>query len=204
MIEQHVVPPGSGVGLRLKRGDVLRVIDAEGGQTGDLLAYAPDGSQRLSNGRTFDYQGTIYVTTGDVLWSDRSERMLTIVADPAGRHDFLYASCSIEMYRLQYGETGYRPNCADNLRQAFRSLGIEPDPLPTSFNFFMNVDVGPDGRLTISPPRSRPGHALELRAEMDLAVALTACPTSSCNGGAPPRPLAYEIVAGPLPSHATS
>jgi uncharacterized protein len=200
MTERHVVPAAGGVGLRLQRGDLLRVIDVEGGQTGDLLAYAADGSQRLSNGRTFDYQGTIYVTTGDVLWSDRSEAMLTILADPAGRHDFLYASCSIEMYRMQYGETGDRPNCADNLRQAFRGLGLEADPLPTSLNVFMNVEVGPDGRLTIAPPRSRAGDALELRAEMDLAVALTACPASSCNGGAPPRPLAYEIVAGTLPS----
>lgn len=196
MTERHVVPAGGGRGLRLARGEVLRIIDVEGGQTGDLLAYAPDAGQRLSNGRTFDYQGTIYLSTGDVLWSDRSERMLTIVADPAGRHDFLYASCSIEMYRLQYGETGERPNCADNLRRAFRDLGIEPDPLPTSFNLFMNVEVGPDGRLEMRPPRARAGDALELRAEMDLAVALTACPASSCNGGAPPRPLAYEIVAG--------
>lgn len=191
-----MIPAGGGVGLRLRRGDLLRIVDVEGGQTGDLLAYATDGSQRLSNGRTFDYQGTIYVSTDDVLWSDRSERMLTIVSDAAGRHDFLYASCSLEMYRLQYGETGDRPNCADNLRRAFRGLGIEPDPLPTSFNFFMNVEVGTDGRLSIAPPRSRAGDALDLRAEMDLAVALTACPASSCNGGAPPRLLAYEILPG--------
>jgi uncharacterized protein YcgI (DUF1989 family) len=196
MTERHVIPAGEGRGLRLARGQVLRIVDVEGGQTGDLLAYAPDASQRLSNGRTFDYQGTIYLSTGDVLWSDRSERMLTIVADAAGRHDFLYASCSLEMYRLQYAETGERANCADSLRQAFRELGLEPDPLPTSFNFFMSVAVGPDGRLSMQPPRSRAGDALELRAEMDLAVALTACPASSCNGGAPPRPLAYEIVAG--------
>jgi hypothetical protein len=30
---------------------------------------------------------------------------------------------------------------------------------------------------------------------MDLAIALTACPAATCNGGAPPRPLAYEIMA---------
>jgi len=193
---RQVVPAAGGIGLRLRRGDVLKVIDAEGGQTGDLLAYSPDGRHRLSNGRTFDYEGKIYVTAGNVLWSDRSERMLTIVEDPAGRHDFLYASCSLEMYRLQYGETGYRPNCADNLREALRGLGVEPDPLPTAFNVFMRTEVDPEGRLTIVPPRSRKGDALVLRAEMDLAVALTACPAASCNGGAPPRPLACEIVPG--------
>jgi uncharacterized protein YcgI (DUF1989 family) len=193
MTERHVVPAAGGVGLRLQRGDLLRVIDVEGGQTGDLLAYAADGSQRLSNGRTFDYQGTIYVTTGDVLWSDRSEAMLTILADPAGRHDFLYASCSIEMYRMQYGVTDYHPNCHDNLCTALRELGVQPEPLTTAFNFFMNVDIV-GGKLSFAPPLSLPGEWVVFRAEMDLAVALSSCPASTCNGGAPPRAIAYEIL----------
>src|SRR5262245_37132399 len=83
----HLVPAGSGAGLRLKRGSRLRVIDVEGGQSGDLVAFSEDGSQRLSNGRTFDYGGKIYLSTGDVLWSDRSQPMLTIVDDHVGRHD---------------------------------------------------------------------------------------------------------------------
>ena len=191
-----VVPAGGGAGLRLRRGERLRVIDTEGGQSGDLVSYAADGSERLSNGRTFDYGGTIYLSTGDVLWSDRSNPMLTIVADDVGRHDFLYASCSIEMYRKQYAVTGYHPNCHDNLLAALRDLGIEPGPLPTAFNFFMNVEVAADGRLSFAPPRSRAGDAIVLRAEMDLAVALSACPASTCNGGAPPRPLAFEVLPG--------
>jgi uncharacterized protein YcgI (DUF1989 family) len=61
-----------GAGLRLRRGEQLGIIDVEGGQTGDLVAFSEDGRERLSNGRTFDYGGKIYVSTGDVLWSDRS------------------------------------------------------------------------------------------------------------------------------------
>ena len=194
MADRQVVPAGTGVGLRLRRGEQIRVIDPEGGQSGDLLAFSPDGSERLSNGRTFDYGGTIHLSTGDVLWSDRSNRMLTIVADEVGRHDFLYSPCSLEMYRIQYGVTDYHANCADNLLGALRQFGIEPDSVPTAFNVFMNVDVGTDGRLSFSPPRSRAGDSIVLRAEMDLAVALSSCPASTCNGGASPRPLAYEII----------
>ncbi len=196
MVERHLIAAASGAGLRLKRGEQLRIIDPEGGQTGDLVAFSQDGRQRLSNGRTFDYGGKIYVSTGDVLWSDRSNPMLTIVADQVGRHDFLYSPCSIEMYRTQYGVTGYHPNCTDNLCSALRDLGIEPEPLPSPLNFFMNVDVGPDGRLTFAPPRSRAGDSMVLRAEMDLAIALSSCPASTCNGGAPARPLAFEILRG--------
>lgn len=194
MAGRHLIPAAHGAGLRLKRGEQLRVTDPEGGQSGDLVAFSQDGRQRLSNGRTFDYGGKIYVSTGDILWSDRSNPMLTIVSDEVGRHDLLYAPCSIEMYRIQYGVTGYHANCYDNLCSALRELGMEPEPLPTALNFFMNVEVAVDGRLSFAPPRSRAGDSIVLRAEMDLAIALSSCPASTCNGGQPPRPLAFEII----------
>ncbi|HKE94191.1 MAG TPA: urea carboxylase-associated family protein [Povalibacter sp.] len=196
MTDRQLIPAAGGVGLRLKRGESLRIIDPEGGQSGDLMAFAQDGSERMSNGRTFDYNGKVYLSTNDVLWSDRSNPLLTITADDVGRHDFLYASCSLEMYRIQYGVTGYHPNCHDNLRAALRELGVEADSLPTAFNFFMHAEVAVDGRLSLLPPKSRAGDSMVLRAEMDLAIALSACPASTCNGGAPPRPLAFEILRG--------
>jgi len=198
MAEQRLIPAGSSIGLRLERGEQLRVIDPFGGQSGDLMAFSADGRERLSNGRTFDYDGKVYLSTGDVLWSDRSQPMLTIVADEVGRHDFLYAACSPEMYRLQYGVTEYHANCHDNLISALRDLGMAPEPLPTPFNLFMHVDVGADGKLVFSAPNSRAGEGITLRAEMDLAIAVSSCPASTCNGGAPPRPLAFEIIPAAL------
>ena len=193
MAQRQRIPAAGSAGLRLSRGEHLRIIDIEGGQTGDLMAFSRDGGERLSNGRSFDYNGKVYLSTGDVLWSDRSSPMLTIVEDGVGRHDFLYSSCSLEMYRIQYGVSGYHANCYDNLLTALRELGIEPDSLPTAFNFFLNVEVQPDGRLKILEPKCQPGDSMVLRAEMDLVIALSACPASTCNGGAPPRPLAFEV-----------
>jgi uncharacterized protein len=193
MTTRRIVSPGSAAGLHLARGQHLRLIDTEGGQTGDLMAFSRDGRERLSNGRSFDYCGKIFLSTGDVLWSDRSNPMLTIIADDVGRHDFLYASCSLEMYRMQYGVTDYHANCHDNLLAALRELGVQPDTLPTAFNFFMHVEVGPDGRLTILPPKCRAGDSMVLRADMDLVIAVSACPAATCNGDAPPRSLAFEV-----------
>ena len=192
-IQRHVIPAGHGAAIRLKRGAHLRVIDPEGGQSGDLFAVTQDGVQRLSNGRTFDFGGTIYLSTGDKLWSDCSNPMLTIVADDVGRHDFLYSPCNPDMYRLQYGVTGHHANCYDNLCAALRELEIKPEPLPTAFNFFMNVEIGANGRLHIAAPRSRAGDSIVLRAELDLAIALSACPAATCNGGGATKPLAYEV-----------
>lgn len=194
MGDRIIIPAGGGTGLRLARGRHLRIIDTEGGQSGDLVAFSADGSERLSNGRTFDYGGKVYLSTGDVLWSDRSNPLLTIVADDVGRHDFLYASCSLEMYRLQYGVTGHHANCHDSLCGALADLGLDARPLPTAFNFFMAVDISPEGKLSFQPPRSKAGDSFVVRAEMDLAIAVSACPAATCNGGAPPRPLACELV----------
>jgi uncharacterized protein YcgI (DUF1989 family) len=171
MTELRMVPAAGGVGLRLLKGARLRIVDIEGGQTGDLVAYSADGTERLSTGRTFDYNEKVRLTTGDVLWSDRSNRMLTIVADDVGRHDMFYAPCSPEMYRMQYGFDDH-PNCQDSLTAALRQFGIDPVSPPQTFNFFMNVDIDDEGRLAIVPPRSWPGAATVLRAEMDLVVAL--------------------------------
>jgi uncharacterized protein YcgI (DUF1989 family) len=194
MNSHKIIPAGGGAGFVLKQGERIRVIDPDGGQSGDLAAFSTDGAQRLSNGRTFDYGGKLFLSTGDVLWSDRSNPLLTIVADDVGRHDFLYAPCSLEMYRKQYGVTGYHANCHDNLCSALRGQGIEPAPMTIAFNLFMNVEVQPDGRLTFAPSKSRAGDSITLRAEMDLVVALTACPAGTCNGDAAPKPLAYEIL----------
>lgn len=194
MANRQLIGPGCGAGFTIARGQRLRVIDPEGGQSGDLVAYSSDGRQRLSNGSTFDCTGKVYLTTGDVLWSSSRSPMFTIVSDDVGRHDFLYAPCSIEMYRSEYGITGHHANCHDNLRAAFQSMGIDLPFVPTAFNVFMNVDVTDTGALAIKPPRSRAGDSLVLRAEMDMKVALTTCPASNCNGGGPTRPLAYQVL----------
>jgi len=49
-----------------------------------------------------------------------------------------------------------------------------------------------DGKLMLDPPLSKAGDSIVLRAELDLAVALSACPAGVCNGGTP-KPVAYEI-----------
>jgi hypothetical protein len=185
---------GTGAFVAQKAGQTLRIIDPQGGQSGDLIAYRDgDITEWLSNGRTFDYNGTIYLTKGNVLYSNKSNPMLTITRDDVGRHDFLYASCSREMYRIQYGSADH-PNCLSNIVGALSHLGVEPHRVPTAFNFFMNAQVGEDGRIAIMPPLSKPGDATEFLAEMDLAIAITACPSLTCNGGTI-KPVQYELLS---------
>src|SRR5215813_1959364 len=96
------------------------------------------------------------------------------------------------MYRIQYGLADH-PNCLDNLASALAEHGVTADRLPTAFNFFMNARVREDGALVISAPTSREGQSIELRAEMDLVVAISACSSPGCNGGAT-KPIGYQVV----------
>src|SRR5262245_910060 len=176
------IPARCGFALVLRRGQLLRVIDPEGEQVADVVTFSEsDPRERLSNGRSFDYGGRIYFTTGHTLYSDRSNPMLTIVSDTVGRHDFLLTPCSREMFRIQYGVTGKQPNCLDNLAKAIARRGVDPALIPTPFNAFMNVDVLPDGGLDIRPPRSKAGDSITLRAEMELLVAVSAWAAGRCN-----------------------
>src|SRR5437868_302964 len=115
--------PQTGIAFELSKGQVLRVIDLEGEQVADFVAFAKeDKSEWLSSGRSLDYANSIYLTTGNILYSNRSRPMLKIVADDVGRHDFLLTPCSPETFKIIYRETNYHPSCFENLAKHLASF----------------------------------------------------------------------------------
>lgn len=184
MMVRHSIPPRSGTAFRLAAGETLKVIDPEGVQVADLLAYnAADVREVISNGRTLDYAETIKLTTGHVLYSNRSRPMLSIVEDKVGTHDFLLTPCSKATFQHFYPDKPVHRGCFGNLAEALEPYGIGEDDIPVAFNCFMNVPVGPKGAITVEPPLSKAGDFIRLRAEMDLIIGLTACSAYASNGG---------------------
>ena len=190
----HVIPPRSGAGFRLAAGQSLTVIDPEGRQVADLLAYnAADVREVISSGRTLDYAETIRLTTGHLLYSNRSRPMLEIVEDSVGRHDFLLTPCSYDTFHHFYPDLPPHRGCFGNLAEALAPFGVEEDAIPVAFNCFMNVPVdGATGRLEVLPPTSVAGDRIVLRARMDLVIGLTACSAPASNGGSF-KPIHYRI-----------
>ena len=181
-IQRYHLEPQTGIGFSVQKGQRLRIIDLQGEQVSDLVAFArEDPREWLSSGRSIDYANTIYLTTGHILYSNRSRPMLTLGEDKVGRHDFLLTPCSPETFQIIYGNLEPHPSCFGNLVENLGPFGISPDDIPTTFNVFMNVVVAPNGELTIGPPRSKPGDYLDLRAEMDLIVGVTACSAEMSN-----------------------
>ena len=195
--ERVRIEPQTGYGLELKRGQILRVVDPEGEQVSDVMAFAAgDKAEKLSSGRSIDYNNTIYLTSGHVLYSSRSRPMFTILEDTVGRHDFLLTPCSPETFEILYEvHEGYHPSCLQNLAVNLGPFGIVEDDIPTTFNVFMNVAVSPSGELDIRPPLSKAGDYVELRAEMDLIVGVTACSAEKSNNYGF-KPIEIEVREG--------
>ena len=188
------IAPRSGVAFRLEEGETLTVVDPQGGQVSDLLAFnADDVREVISNGRTFDYEETISLGQGNRLWSNRSKPMLEIVEDTVGRHDFLLTPCSEATFRHFYADKPVHRGCFGNLAEALSPYGVEADMIPTAFNLFMNVPVdGATGRLAVEPPVSKSGDHISMRALSPLIIGLTACSAyDSCGGTF--KPIDYAI-----------
>lgn len=190
----QAIAPRSGVAFTLDRGQRLTVIDPQGEQVADLLAYnRHDTGEVLSSGRTLDYASRIYLTTGDPLYSNRSNVMLRIVEDTVGRHDFLLTPCSKDTFRIIYGDTDPHRGCFGNLAAALAPYGIGPDQIPIAFNCFMNVPIdATTGAITVEPPLSRAGDHITFEAQADLIIGLTACSALQSNNGSF-KPIHYRI-----------
>lgn len=194
MTETITIEKQSGKAFYLKQGDLLTVTDPLGMQVSDMVLFnATDFGERISSGKSLDFEESILLTAGNFLWSNRSHKMMQIVEDTNGRNDFLLAPCSKETFEIMYEHTGYHPSCLDNLAKNLAPMGIEEDDIPTAFNIFMNVQFDERGKISVLPPTSVAGDYVRFRAEMDLLVCLTACSAEDSNGGTF-KPIQYSIT----------
>ena len=164
--------------VELGLGQVLRIEDIEGAQCSDLVFYnLHDFDERYSPANTVNVNRHIYLGEGCGLYSTRCNKMLTIVADTVGRHDCICGSCSPELNALRYGDRAIgKRTCRENLADAVAPYGIRPVDIPYSFNNFMNFSVAESGEITYGETVSKPGDYIDLRADMDVLVAISNCP----------------------------
>lgn len=186
-VYDHEIPAGEPWLHELRAGQTLRILDLMGNQAVDTLFYnARDSAERYSAVDTIRAQGSLYLTTGSVLLSNDGNPMATIVADTCGRHDTLGGACAAESNQVRYAlEKRPMHNCRDNylIALAESAYDMGKRDLTANINFFMNVPVTPEGRLTFEDGISDAGKYVELRAEMDLIVLVSNCPqlNNPCN-----------------------
>jgi uncharacterized protein len=193
----QVVPAGDGFTHVVTRGQVFRIVDLEGNQAADTLFYdAHAHENRYSAVDTVREQGNIYLTTGTKLMSTEGDVLMTIVADTCGRHDTLGGACATESNQVRYAlEKKYMHACRDTflLVATCCTKNLSKKDITANVNFFMNVPVTPDGKLTFEDGVSGPGRYVEMRAERDVRVLISNCPqlNNPCNGY---NPTAVQVL----------
>lgn len=188
------IPIQSGDSFTLKKGQFLKVTDIKGEQVSDLVVFnANDHTEKISAGKSMDFEESILLTTGNYIWSNLGRKLLKIIVDTNGRNDFLLAPCSQETFEIMYGIKEDHPSCFNNLTKALNKFNIEHYDIPTAFNVFMNVQFDQAGKISVLPPTSKAGDHVIFEAQIDLIGALTACSASDSNGGSF-KPIQFEIL----------
>ncbi len=192
----HMVPARKGRAVRLSRGQSIKIINTHGHQVCDTWAFsADDPHEFMSMEHTRPTLGKIFPTKGDNLYSNRRRPILFIAEDTSpGIHDTIIAACDDYRYGL-LGCTEYHDNCTDNLIAAMRAIHAPLPEVPQPLNLWMNIPVSPAGKISWCEPVSKPGDYVVLRAEMDVVVAMSACPQDilPINGGEPVE-VHYEVM----------
>lgn len=170
------VPPMSARAFAVAKGETVRIVDVEGGQPGDLVAFnADDLSERFSPARTRVENRKIKATEGDRLWTNAlpPRVIFTITKDTCGAHDLLYLPCCRYALELRFNVS--RDGCHERLLEALKPWHVEARDMPDPLNLFFHVIVDPSGGITIGKQTSKSGDHIDLKAEMDCLVAVSTC-----------------------------
>ncbi len=191
----EIVPAGAPWCGIVPRGRILRITDLHGRQAVDFLCYnAAEPEERYHAPNTMKAAGTIFLTTGHVLYSDIARPIFTIVEDQFGGHDTIGGCCSAPSNRMLYGVEDC-PGCRENFLHALARHGLGRRDIVPNVNFFMRVPVDANGSAAIAHGVSPPGCEVALRAEMDALAVISNCPqvNNPCNGHNP-TPIRVQIT----------
>ena len=179
---EETVPGGGHTSFVLKRGQLLRLTDLEGGGNASMLLFnAAEKSERLNLPDSLKCQHTARLTVGHCLYSDMGRVLAAITADSCGWHDSFGGVLNAAEVQEKYGagryqelRNGFHRNGVDNLLVEMGKWDMRLQDLLMSLNLFSRVDVDADGCFRFAQGNSKAGDYVELYAPMDTLVVLTA------------------------------
>lgn len=182
ILYEELVPGGGHTSFVLKRGQLLRLTDIEGGANVSLLLLnAAEKSERLNLPDSLKCQHTAKLTAGHCLYSDMGRVLAAISADTCGWHDSFGGVLNAEEVAEKYGQGNYQQlrngffrNGADNLLVEMGKWNLNLQDLLMCLNLFSKVTVDAEGAFQFEAGNSKAGDYIELYAPMDTLVVLTA------------------------------
>lgn len=199
---EDTIQGGASWSLILRRGNLLRFEDIEGGANVAALFYNWECLvERYNMPDTLKGQHIAHLTQGFVLYSDMGRVICSITGDTCGWHDPLSGHNDAAAVEKKYGKKTYQDyrndwhrNTRDNFIEEASRYGLSLRDIGPNVNFFSKVVVGEEGGMKFVPGNSKPGSSVELRAEMNLLVILdTGQHPLDPNPAYAPKPVKFSI-----------
>jgi urea carboxylase-associated protein 2 len=185
ILADATIPAGAYWSRILPRWRTLRVTDLEGRGAAALLVYnARQSTERYNAPDTTKVQNMIFLTEGLLLLSDMGRVLLSITSDTCGHHETLAGGTTPGTVADRYGTDGTYfhhhnnriTNDRDNFLAAIGRHGLDERDLVPNVNLFSRVEVTEAGVLRWVPGVAVAGSWIDLRAEQDVLVAISATP----------------------------
>lgn len=197
----------TGWATAITKGQVARITAKTG--VAVVCFNANDLTERFDQARTKVYNMRIWISAGEPLYSKLNNPMMMMIADgfaaEGGRHDLQYGMTSGAVLEkaardgtpARWAHLKGMPvpahGCLENLACALEPWGIAVSEIPMPLNLFQHTEIDTaSGVIKPSPLRPKAPAVVELRAEMNLVFAVSAC----LDAEAPARgePVRVEIV----------
>jgi uncharacterized protein YcgI (DUF1989 family) len=171
-----IVQPVSGRAVPVYRGEVLRIVQIEGGQCVDFNCYnLHDYKEYMSVGPSAGFRKV----KGDVVMTRHPQNrpMLAILEMPRSCiTDVIAPGCSATLFKRRTGIEDHT-NCQHTFSQCIAEYGLNAEDIHNSFNLWMNSAWTEDGKYYSSPDRntSKKGDYIDFLALMDVLAVPVIC-----------------------------
>lgn len=180
--DAFTVKRGTAHAYEIAEGEVVQIIDVEGQQCSDFMAF---GARALDLGQDGMIDSTAtrsmvrraYPGPGlfDKFYDRDMHPMLQLVQDTCGQHDTFGLACTARGYE-ERGFPGHL-NCSDNISDAVDPFGVARRAAWPAINFFWRTWIDPNTQhILTEESHSRPGDYVAMRALEPLVCVSTACP----------------------------
>ncbi|XP_037025549.1 uncharacterized protein C11D3.03c [Bradysia coprophila] len=188
LINSLIVPKKSARTWTLQKGDLCKITLIEGSQVGDLNFWNMENTrEHFYSGKTRQLHSS-HLKVYDKLWSclPYLRPMATFVFDSlsdygidkdgGALHDVIGTRCDDYTYKLITGNERFG-SCHSYLTEAIKEHNLKESDVHDVWNIFMCTGLTRDtNQYFCKPSPAEKGDSIEFIAEMNLLVALSACP----------------------------
>lgn len=168
--EQGIVVAHGTVGaVPVRQGQLMTIIDIEGGRPVQLYAFTDaDEGEFLSPHHTRVFSNSYRLNQGMRMVTNRRRPLMVLGKDSGKKHDLLMPASTD-------ATLGGHGGAREQFRTAIAAQGLSPIKVPDPINLFLDVEIGTDGGITPRDLQHAAGTYVTCRVLIDCTLFVGAC-----------------------------